>query len=80
MKTRTLPAILSFDLTVLWAKNLTPLDLAEIENLLYKHRWARVLGQGGCVQPGGVQENFCGRLWRLKFSLMALPPGGEFTK
>ena len=38
MKTRTQPAILSFDLTVLWAENLTPLDLAEIENLLYKSR------------------------------------------
>ena len=38
MKTRTLPAILSFDLTVLLDKNLTPLDLAEIENLLYKSR------------------------------------------
>ena len=37
MKTLTLPAILSFDLTVLWAENLTPLDSAEIENLLYTH-------------------------------------------
>ena len=38
MKFRTLPAILSFDFTVIWAENLTPLDLAEIENLLYKSR------------------------------------------
>ena len=38
MKTRTQPAILSFDLTVLWAENLTVLDLAGIENLLYKSR------------------------------------------
>ena len=37
MQFRTLPAaILSFDFPVLWAENLTPLDLAEIENLLYK--------------------------------------------
>ena len=30
-----LRVVLIFDLTVLWAENLTPLDLAEIENLLY---------------------------------------------
>ena len=38
MKFRTLPAILSFDLIALWAENLSPLDLAEIKNLLYKSR------------------------------------------
>ena len=38
MKFRTLPAILSFDVIVLWVENLTPLDFAEIENLLYKSR------------------------------------------
>ena len=38
MKTRYQPAILSFHLIVLWAEKLTPTDLAEIENLLYKSR------------------------------------------
>ena len=27
------------------------------------HRWARVLGQGGCVHTGCVRKKFCGRLW-----------------
>ena len=38
MKTRYPPAILSFNFTVIKAENLTPLDLAKIENLLYKSR------------------------------------------
>ena len=38
MKTRYPPAILSFNFTVIKAENLTPLDLARIENLLYKSR------------------------------------------
>ena len=38
MKTRYPPAILSFNFTVIKAENLTPLDLVEIENLLYKSR------------------------------------------
>jgi len=28
-----------------------------------EHRWARVLGQGGCVHTGCVRKKFCGRLW-----------------
>ena len=28
------------------------------------HRWARVLGQGGCVHTGCVRKKFCGRLRR----------------
>ena len=38
MKTRTQPAILSFHCHSNMAENLTTLDLAEIENLLYKSR------------------------------------------
>ena len=38
MKTRTQPAILSFQCHSTMAENLTTLDLAEIENLLYKSR------------------------------------------
>ena len=38
MKTRTQPAILSFQCHSNMAENLTTLDLAEIENLLYKSR------------------------------------------
>jgi len=38
MKTRTQPAILSFQCPSNMAENLTTLDLAEIENLFYKSR------------------------------------------
>ena len=31
------------------------------------HRWARVLGQGGCVHRGVSKKKFCGRLRRPKF-------------
>ena len=32
-----------------------------------RHRWARVLGQGGCVHRGVFKEKICGRLRRPKF-------------
>ena len=28
------------------------------KNYNYNHRWARVLGKGGCVHRGGVRKNF----------------------
>ena len=31
------------------------------------HRWARVLGQGGCVHRGVSKEKICGRLRRPKY-------------
>ena len=38
--------------------------LTKFSTLLIEHRWARVLGQGGCVHTGCVRKKFCGRLWR----------------
>ena len=43
MKFRTLPAILSFYVIVLWAENLTPLDFAEIEIFLYKSSMLNIM-------------------------------------
>ena len=34
---------------------------------VWNHRWARVLGQGGCVHRGVSKEKICGRLRRPKF-------------
>ena len=50
-------------------------EKAYIFNLILDHRWARVLGQGGCVHTGCVQKKFSAAFGGQKIFAAALAQG-----